>query len=234
MNATKSKVRRMGPNDEAQRICDALARGMPKQWDGRNSIQELKVAAYHWRQMEWIGWYNEFKANQVVRAALGGDIGPRYGNTAFDYRLHFVWDFKVHSASGRGWTVLNDREAVDRCIADHGGVGFLITLGVAEFNDLTSSFKTWHDRLKGGVSKYERQRVARGVPSRRRKVAFRVTGYRAIYFSGPEAVSRGLRDRWLKAFQEGMRNADGSPRRAKYQVNVAAIPRENVAAEVGV
>ena len=29
---------------------------------------------------------------------------------------------------------------------------------------------------------------------------------------------------WIGKFQEGMRNADGSPRRPKYEINVEAIP----------
>ncbi len=34
---------------------------IPKKWDGRSSILEMKKADYpHWRQMEWIGFYFQF------------------------------------------------------------------------------------------------------------------------------------------------------------------------------
>jgi hypothetical protein len=40
-------------------------------------------------------------------------------------------------------------------------------------------------------------------------------------------VSRGISEGWLKdSFQKGMRNADGSPRRAKYSVRLDLIPQE--------
>lgn len=195
---------------------------MPPAWDGMECIQALKSVDYNWRQMEWIGWYNEFKAKQVVRAALGGDDGPRYGRTGFDYRRKGVWDFKAHPA-GKRWTILNDREAVDTCIKEYGAAGFVVTLGEAEYNDVAGTFKLWHDELKGGTSRYERERIARGVPPRRRKVRFRVAGFEAFVLDSP-TIQNGLRDRWLKMFQEGMRNANGSPRRAKYSVNVGRIP----------
>jgi len=199
---------------------------MPKAWDGRRCILKLQAADYHWRQMEWIGWYNEFKAGQIVRASLGGQDGPRYGNTAFDYRLNCVWDFKVHPTGERSWTILNDQKAINSCIREHGAVGYMVTLGTAEYNDAAGTFKRWHDRIKGGTSRYEHERVARGAPSRKRKVRFRVTGFVAFIFDRSAVPQAGLRDGWLRKFQKGMRNADGSPRRPKYMVNVERIPSD--------
>jgi len=83
---------------------------------------ELQQADYHWKQMEWIGWFNEWKAGQVVIASIGGGDGPRYGNTKFDYRRNCVWDFKIHLTGSRPWTILNDQEAIDSCIREHGAV----------------------------------------------------------------------------------------------------------------
>jgi hypothetical protein len=222
----------MSPGDEGQAICSALQRGMPKRWDGRECLSELRAADYHWRQMEWIGWYNEYKAREVVRAALGGTGGPRYGNTAFDYRRQHVWDFKAHPAGGGPWAVLNNLEAIDSCVRDYGGVGFVLTVGTAAYNDEAGTFKRWHDGLKGETSEYERQRIARGAPSRRRKVAFLVVEYRAVYFAGSAAIKAGLDDGWLRKFQEGMRNADGSPRRPKYMVNINTVPQASAVARV--
>lgn len=208
--------------NEGRAICAALHKNMPSDWDGKECIQALKDGDYHWRQMEWIGWYNEFKANQVVRGALGGGNGPRYRNTGFDYCRECVWDFKVHPA-GDPWMILNDQEAVDACIAEHGAAGFVVTLGDTEYDDVTGTFKRWHDGLKGKISRYEEKRVARGAPSRRRKVRFRVTGFVALVLD-KGAVQTGLREEWIRMFQEGMRNADGSPRRPKYMVDMNRIP----------
>jgi hypothetical protein len=212
-----------GCRAEGRLICDVLVRDMPKMWEGRASILELQRANYNWRQMEWIGWYNEMKAGEIVRSSLGGGDGPRYGNTTFDFRRKCVWDFKVHP-EGDSWTILNDREAVDSCIRDHGVLGFVITLGVADLNDSAGTFKRWHDQLKGGTSRYEHERIARGARSRRRKVRFRVVDFVAFLFEGSIVLQTGLKEGWLAEFQKGMRNADGSPRRPKYMINVDTIP----------
>jgi hypothetical protein len=218
---------------EGQDICGVLVRDMPKVWDGRACIQELKNANYHWRQMEWIGWYNEFKVREVVRTSLGGQSGPQYGNTTFDYRRKCVWDFKVHRV-GAPWTILNDQEAVDSCTCDYGCLGFVITLGTAEYDDMEGSFKRWHNGMKGTMSSYVQQRIARGAPSRRRKVSFQVTGFVTFIFEGSAALQAGLRDGWLGKFQEGMRNANGSPRRPKYKIHVDRIPSSILIARVAV
>lgn len=207
---------------EGQAICNVLLKNMPGTWNGRECVLALKEAGHQWRQMEWIGWYNEFRVKQVVRASLRGGEGPRYGNTAFDYKRTGVWDFKVHPA-GTPWTILNDREAIDSCIAEHGAVGFIVTTGHAEYNDVSGAFKRWHDTLKGKISRYEEERIARGAASRRRKVHFRVSGFVALLLDR-RAVQTGLKDGWLKMFQEGMRNADGSPRRSKYMIDMNRIP----------
>jgi hypothetical protein len=222
-----------GCRAEGKLICDVLVRDMPKVWEGQASVLELQRADYNWRQMEWIGWYNEMKVRQVVRSSLGGEDGPRYGNTAFDYRRECVWDFKVHP-EGDPWTILNDQEAVDSCIHDHGSLGFVVTLGGADYNDAAGTFKRWHDQLKGETSGYERERIARGARSRRRKVRFRVAAFVAFVFEGSVVPEAGLGEGWLTEFQKGMRNADGSPRRPKYKINVDQIPPGIIVAQVRV
>jgi hypothetical protein len=209
--------------EEGRQICEVLVRKMPDVWEGQACILELKHSNYQWRQMEWIGWYNEFKARDVVRAALGGRDGPRYGNTSFDYQQNCVWDFKVHPAGERSLMILNDKEAVDSCIRDYGTVGFVVTLGTAIY-DRAGAFKRWHDQLKGGVSSFEVERVARGAPSRKRKVRFRVSGFMSFVFDDATVVEAGIRNRWIRLFQEGMRNANGTPRRPKYMVDMERLP----------
>jgi hypothetical protein len=47
--------------------------------------------------------------------------------------------------------------------------------------------------------------------------------YLVIYFQNIEQIEKALEDNWLAYFQKGMRNADGSPRRAKYKINIDAV-----------
>lgn len=92
--------------------------------------------------------------------------------------------------------------------------------------DEEGSFKAWHDKLKGGVSRYERERVERRAPSRARKKSFAVENYLTFALNSDD-ISRGISEGWLKdSFQKGMRNADGSPRRVKYSVRLDLIPQE--------
>lgn len=222
-------VRPVSPGEEANEIAAALAKVLPRKLEGRAAIQEMKDGGYHqWRQMEWIGWYYEWKLGEVLGKTLGGGTGPRYGNTTFDYKRHHVWDFKAHpflnpNGKPNEPMILNDQEAVQRCLAEHGGLGFVVVNGTASF-DGSDEFKAWHDAFKGGVSAYEQERVARGATSRKRKTAFTVQEIDFYRFSSMAEIERGLTEGWLGAFQEGMRNADGSPRRAKYSVFTQRVP----------
>jgi hypothetical protein len=211
-------------NAEASAIRRVLLDHIPVVWDGKKCILELKKAAYNWKQMEWIGWYFEYAAKQVLVQELGGSDGPAFGNTKIDYRRGYCWDLKAHVLnSGNPWAVLNDKEAIDNCIVTYGAVGFVIACGIAEY-DSEGEFKAWHDALKGKVSKYEQERIRRGAPSRRRKTSFQLSEYTLIGFRSLDEIERARQEGWLGGFQEGMRNADGSPRRAKYKIKICEIP----------
>jgi len=80
--------------------------------------------------------------------------------------------------------------------------------------------------LKGKRSEYESERIRRGAPSRKRKRAFNLYKLEAIWLE-KALLSKGLGHGWIALFQEGMRNADGSNRRAKYRVDVSRIPYES-------
>jgi len=213
--------------EEARQICAALNRGIPRVWDGKACVQKLREADYQWRQMEWIGWFFEYEAKRVLIESLGGGDGPRFGNTTMDYKREFVWDLKAHvTNSGQKWAVLNDQEAIQTCIEQFGAVGFVIACGEAEYDD-TGAFKQWHDALKGKRSAYEGERIRRGAASRRRKAAFTLEVYRLLVFGSLDELAEATEEGWLGDFQKGMRNADGSPRRAKYKVRMDRIPNEH-------
>ena len=160
----------------------------------------------------------------------GGSVGPTFGRTAFDYRRDHVWDLKCHplngSSGGRASVlILNDAEAIEACIHLYGCVGFIVAFGRVEYDDEAGTFKLWHDELKGGRSKYEIERVARGARSRRRKVAMTFERITVYVLDGP-ALAEGVRGGWIGSFQQGMRNADGSPRRQKYTLLTQRVPAD--------
>ena len=202
---------------EAKKICRVVRNGLPNRWDGKECILELKRVDYQWKQMEWIGWYFEYKATNLLKTEFGSHPSPSFGSTKFDFKLNQVWDFKAHpiNSSTHPWVIVNDKEAIDKCVISYGGVGVVIAEGNAEYDDSSESFKRWHDSLKGGRSDYEKERVKRGAPSRKRKKAFELNKLEAIWFE-KETLSNGLERGWITHFQTGMRNADGSSRRAKY------------------
>lgn len=221
---------------EASEIVEALAAVLPAEIDGREAILELqRTGSTHWRQTEWIGFWFEEAAAPALRQKLTGKPGPRYGNTTFDYQRDYVWDLKAHPvyrASGalNSPMICNDQDAVDACIRQWGGLGFVIVHGHAVF-DSTGQFKLWHDSLKRTVSNYEMERVARGAPSRVRKTALRLDRIQAVFFPSVAELTLGLRHGWVKGFQEGMRNSNGAPRRAKYALVTERIPSEFVIAD---
>ncbi len=208
---------------EGKRIKACLENGLPTKWEGRSTILELKDADYMWRQMEWIGWYFEYKARSVLIDALGGDLGPSFGRTVFDYQREFVWDFKAHPLNAGHWAIMNDCEAVNACIESFSGNGFVVAVGIAEYDDGT--FKQWHDALKGGQSEYELKRIQRQAPSRSRKTSFEISDYMTIFFEDRSSLERAIREGWMSGdAQVGWRNSNGRPRRAKYKINTGAIP----------
>ena len=214
---------------EANDIVTILKKSLPKIIDGKEAILELKEYDYHWRQMEWIGWYFENKIYQILSEEMGGTHGPVYGNTSFDYQKKHVWDFKAHpilTTKGKpnDTMILNDKEAVETCISEKGGLGFVVVNGHAAFDD-SGEFKLWHDVLKGGKSTYEIERIKRGAPSRTRKIAFEIDSIDSFFLANQSELIRGINEGWLTFFQEGMRNADGSPRRPKYALRAARAPR---------
>lgn len=219
------------PTREAQIILDNLVQVIPDHVDGRDAIVEMKDAGSpNWRQMEWIGFWFEHVVDFHLKSRLGVSVGPSVGRTKFDLVLDHVWDLKVHPQNSTSkFLILNDKEAVDSCIEEFGGFGFVVVTGDAEYDE-SGEFKSWHDGLKGGRSNYEEERVRRGAPSRRRKIGFHPKAIDAVFLANLGDVSRGLDERWLGYFQTGMRNSNGAARRPKYQINLNKTPDDVVLA----
>lgn len=197
-------------------------RNIPKMWDGRKSILEMKNADYpHWKQMEWIGFYFQFLCEKYLSGVI--EIpGPKYGNVRFDGFKNVPWDFKAHAMNTSSHQIIvNDSEATANGIKDYGAVGLILALGKVLYNDEDRTFQKWHEALKGGLSDYSIERIKRGAWSRLRKVSFELKQISFIRITDDTLVKCG-------SFQMDFRNADGSARREKVLLDLEKIDEELV------
>ena len=214
--------------EEINEIVECLQRAsrrMPKHWDGRQSILEMKDADYpHWRQMEWMGFYFQFLCERTFGEVL--EIpGKRYGKVEFDAFGEISWDFKAHADNTTNHRIItNDSESIENTMDDYGYYGLILTIGEVEYNDEERTFKRWHDDLKGGKSVYEINRIQRGAMSRRRKTEFVLS---KIHFI---CLNDETLDECSGSFQKGFRNSDGNPRRSKVTIDVRKLPDEGLIA----
>ena len=195
------------------------SRNIPKIWDGRNAILEMKEGgSKNWKQTEWIGFYFEF----LCHIHFDGIIdmpGKKYGNTEFDAFAEITWDFKAHVAKPKSATIItNDTEAIENTIDDYGYYGIILAVGEAKYNDEDGTFRRWHQDLKGEISKYTLDRKKRGVKPKTRKTEFILS---KIHFACFDIETLG---KCGGSFQKGFRNASGSPRRAKVTINIRKVP----------
>ena len=139
--------------------------------------------------------------------------GPKYGKVEFDGLAEIPWDFKVHpikDPKGKESTsvILNDSVAIAKAIKQFGRAGLILASGDAEYNDKSRKFQRWHQKLKGGLSNYEEERISRDAHSRLRKTSFALHEI-SLYLLDVKNAKK------LGSFQEGFRNSDGSPRNKK-------------------
>ena len=218
--------------EEVLSLFDVLSKSVPKYVDGKNAVIEMKNGgSRNWRQMEWIGFWFEFFFEKNLIPVLGGTRGPTFGTTQFDFKKKYVWDLKAHPSEAKS-LILNDQNAIKNCVISEKGLGFIIISGIAKYDNSKSEFKKWHDNLKGGTSAYEKNRVARGASSRRRKISFEPEKLHALWFDDVSDINSAVRDGWLKSFQTDMKNSNGQPRPAKFQFNLDAVSKNNMIAEV--
>ncbi|MCL5674138.1 MAG: hypothetical protein M1501_00085 [Candidatus Omnitrophica bacterium] len=196
---------------------------MPNKWNARKIYLEWKrINSRHFRQTEWIGWRFQELCEQYLKSIQKFNFSPqRYGYADFDAFAEIPWDFKTHIRQNpRGQQTHKvpgtDRRATFQAIKDYGAVGFIIGIGDAVFNDKDRSFQLWHNKLKGGLSEYEKERVSRGAPSRLRKTAFSLCEIWIIEVD--EKLYKNL-----ETFMEGFRNRDGNPRKAKVMLDLNKI-----------
>jgi hypothetical protein len=209
--------------DEFDFIADAIKRSIPSSLDGKDAILRMKEeGSTNWRQMEWIGFWFEHFVHSQLKNQIQANTGPTYGTTTFDLEREFVWDLKSHPINIKS-LILNDAKAIKTCIQEKGGLGFVILSGDVSYDDEQMSFKKWHDSLKGGASAYERDRVLRNAPSRRRKTQFLPTKVEGIWFNSESEIENALANGILGYFQKGMRNSNGKLRPEKIMVRDSSV-----------
>lgn len=187
---------------------------LPLHWDGRASVLELKAADYQWKQMEWWAFFFE----HLCQRALVGVFqfpGERIGPVKFDAKRSVNWDLKSKAIkSDAHRAILNDKTAMEQSVRAHGEHGVMLALCDVEYNDHDRSFQRWHTDLKGGLSAYEHERLARTSVSRYRKTS---AGLTEILFLRFDARNLAL----LGTMRQG-RNSSGAARPEKYMIDLEA------------
>lgn len=199
-------------------LAKGLLSELPVFWDGRKSVLELKAANFNWRQMEWWGFYFEYVAFGKLKEAflIPGDKFGKVKTACFDFKGSINWDLKAKAIkSDDHQSILNDAEAMDWSIKQHGAHGLVVALCDVEYNDADRSFQKWHEELKGGKSKYEIEREQRTTISRYRKTRAELV---EILFLVVTSKNRSI----LGIHYQG-RNSNGKPRPPKYMLDYDTI-----------
>jgi len=188
---------------------------LPKFWDGKTCVLELKEANYNWRQMEWWAFYFEWKVKNILNDKFQFS-GDRFDNVTFDLKGAINWDLKAKAIkSDDHKVILNDCVAMEQSIENHGFHGEIIALCDVEYNDLDRSFQKWHTELKGGKSAYEIERENRTSISRYRKTKAELTEIVLLVLQKNDLEK-------LSIMKQG-RNSNGKPRPEKYMLDLETI-----------
>ena len=200
---------------EAERIIRALAAVSPPVWDGRRCIEEMYDAGdTQWAQDEWKGFYLEYLASACT--SLGGRRNAlRYGNTTIDYLWTRAWDFKSHSDDD-SVALLNDADAFDACVADTGGLGFVVVTGrrvtTPDFRDWQRAFREERGKRRTPTRKQPRQK-------RYGTSQFTPTLAEAYYFSASD-VALARDQAALAVVGIGHQTTSDKPRKPKYRLHL--------------
>jgi len=193
---------------------------LPLIWEGKKAILEMKKNDFNqWRQMEWMGWYFEYLCKKYLSDVMEIPYQKRYGNVQFDAFLEFPWDFKSHAENSGHHVIVNDSEAAKTAISEFGHVGLIMAKGIVHYDAEDREFYKWHEKIKGGKSEFEKKRIERKAPSRRRKRKFDLKEIMFIEITEKTLVKCGT-------FQTGFINSNLKPRREKILLNLDELDDE--------
>lgn len=194
-------------------LSSALISNLQKKWEGKATILEMRDGGCsQWKQMEWPGWYFQWKCETILKEVGFTIPGPCFGNVEFDGFKTIPWDFKAHTMQSGTSVPTNGLSEIQEAIQEYGAVGFIVGCGEAEYDQNPFPFKAWVDSLKGEISDYEINRIKRNAPSRVRKTAFTLKKLAFVI------VDKDYKT--YKEFQGGMRNSDGTPRKRKMMLDL--------------
>jgi hypothetical protein len=197
------------PCEEAEALLAALAEAIDTAWDGRRCVEMMRDAEFrHWRQTEWIGWYFEYVGIAALVNAFGG-APRRVLNTSFDYALRSTWDLKAHSSGGADVAILNDLDAIDACLDEPGGLGFIVLTGDPDFST-SAEFDVWHREQRGAGPAHDRSRALKSGFVPRQLDAYHLPSATAL---------ETARDRGEFSQMAQGRQPDGAMRKPKLKVN---------------
>jgi len=193
---------------------------LPQIWNGKTAILEMKKNNFNqWRQMEWMGWYFEYLCKKHLSDIMEIPHQNKYGNVRFDAFLEFPWDFKSHAENSGSQVIVNDSEAAKTAIKEFGHIGLVLANGIVYYDTENRDFYKWHEKIKGGKSEFEKKRIERKAPSRRRKRQFDLKEIMFIEITEKTLVKCGT-------FQTGFINSDLKPRREKILLNLDKLDGE--------
>jgi hypothetical protein len=219
------------PREEAESIVNALFEdfgtggygdGPVPHIDGYGAIQEMRDDGFPgWRDVEWAGFHIKYLVQNECRRKLP-EILPYDQERRHLVKGRYVWDSRFN-ANEEEEVILGDVQEYDTIVRENNGIGILVVDAYASY-DFDGEFRRWHERLKGGSTPYTALREAEGRHPRLRKDAYMIRKVRSYFFTSDD-LRDGVRDSWLDAtFQEGLRNADGSPRNPKYRFRIGDVP----------
>jgi len=201
------------------KIKQILEQFLPTHWDGRECVLHLKETESgnsQWKQSEWMGWFFESAALDLLIPTIGGKPGPFVGQTQFDYMYrNQIWDLKASAyrmakqEKTNRILPLNNRDNTRKCIKIYGGYGAIIAEGY-NTTDTDGSFQKWHNALKGEPSDFSIERIKRGAPSRARKKAFDLKSISLIRFNSLKELDDAIEKKIIYVSGRKRRLVDGT------------------------
>lgn len=189
---------------------------IPSYWYGMQCITEMKNSQDpNWKQMEWIGWFFQYWCKSKLQYMMTIPCPKKYDRVEFDGFFHYPVDFKSHVQRDKNVIPLNDMGAMFRALGDFQKIRLVIALGKSD-PDVNNEFKRWHNKIKGGLSKYEKERIHRGSFSRVRKKGFFLE----------KIVMLDIDEEMLlqcTTYQKGFRNSNGKVRKTKLQLDLSKV-----------
>ena len=102
-------------------------------------------------------------------------------------------------------------------VREHGEHGLVVALCDVEYNDVDRSFEKWHTEIKGGKSRYQKERELRTNVSRYRKTRASLAEILLLRFEEADLP-------YLGTMRQG-RNSNARPRPEKYLLDLEDVGR---------